>query len=687
MAFPVAASAAIALLLVGSIDFGSTAAAETAVEKGAKLDEWPLIGGNNYEQHYSSLAQINVESVAGLKLAWYADMPTPDGLTGIPLVSGNAVYQSGGLGKAWANDVRTGKQLWEFDAQIRFPLPLLASWGVRVSRGLAVWGDYVLKATGDCRLFALDRRSGKKIWEVTPCDVNDHKTITGAPRVGDGKVFIGNSNADSGIGRGYVDAYEIATGKHLWRFYVIPGDPGKGFESPAMEMASKTWGPKYWERSGGGSPWDGITYDPRTRLVLIGTDGPAPFSPKLRGANGGDELFTNAIVAVKADTGEYVWHYSTTPGDGWNFAATEPVVLADLQIQGRKRAVVMSAPKNGFFYVHDAFSGKLLNEPKSIVYQNWASRIDMSTGHPVLAQETQYWNNPSGSAIVFPNPMGGAHGWMPMSYSPKTGLVYIPVMDSGQFLGTEEGSSVGDARFDVYYSRDHGGRYEGDLIAWDPLKQKEVWRKKIGRPYEGGTLATAGGLVFQGRTEGEFAAYRADTGEKVWSFTLDSGILGAPSTVEIDGQQLVLVAAGSGSTSSILFAPDFEGHTIGPARLLAFSLQGSAKLPPPRDKVQPFGKPPAPEPDATLAALGSKVYDRSGCDLCHGANAQGGVGSVPELRRIDKGHLDLLPQILRGGLFTAAGMPDFKDEIKPEEIPALRAFILQQAWTAYRQQK
>lgn len=308
----VRASALLVRFLLGALPL---AAGHAATPTSAANSEWRLIGGNEYEQHYSPLARINSRNVRSLKLAWYADMPTADGLTGIPIVVDGVVYQSGALGKAWANDVRSGKPLWTFDAGIAFPLGVIPSWGSRLSRGLAVWGDKVLKATGDCRLFALDRRTGARLWEVRPCDPANSKTITGAPRVGDGKVFIGNSNADSGIGRGYVDAYDIESGKHLWRFYSIPGDPANGFENKAMEMASRTWGKEYWEKAGGGSTWEGITYDPRTHFVYIGTDGPSPFDPTKRGEGAGDELFTNAIVAVNADTGEYVWHYSTAPGE------------------------------------------------------------------------------------------------------------------------------------------------------------------------------------------------------------------------------------------------------------------------------------------------------------------------------------------------------------------------------------
>ena len=659
-------------------------AVTTRAEGPVSNREWRLIGGGAYEQHYSPLKQVNDATVGALGLAWYADMPTTDGLTGVPLVAGGVVYQSGSLGNVWAHDLKTGKLVWSYDAKIRFPTGLVASWGARLSRGLALWEDTVLKATGDCRLIALDRRTGARRWEVQSCNPLEYKTITGAPRVGAGKVFIGNSNADSGIGRGYVDAYDIGTGKHLWRFYTIPGDPAQPFESPAMEMASKTWGKEYWKHSGGGSPWEGITYDATTNLVYIGTDGPAPFAPTTRESDGGDELFTNAIVAVNADTGAYVWHYSTTPGDGWNYAATMPVVLADLVIGGEQRHVILSAPKNGFFYVLDAHDGKLVNEPKPILPVNWASRIDMQTGRPVLTDEAKYWQKGKEGAVVSPSPMG-AHNWMPMSYSPQTGLVYIPVTDYPVHASIDQTNSVGRVDIDFYYAPTHHLPFKGTLLAWDPVRQQPRWSHDVGPPYEGGTLSTAGNLVFQGTTTGTFNAYRADTGEKVWSYQTASGILGAPSTVEVSGRQFVLVAAGSGTTAAVGFAPKFSGRASGPPRLLAFALNGHAKLPVAAAAAETFPQPPAPLADAAMIARGKALWDENGCELCHGVGAIGGLGSVGDLRRTNAATYELFADIVRRGLYKDAGMPVFADTLTDEDLPALKAYLISVAWQAYRE--
>jgi PQQ-dependent dehydrogenase (methanol/ethanol family) len=664
----------------------AASAVEAPVDLSAPLppsnSEWRLIGGGSFEQHFSPLHQVNETTVKQLKLAWFADMPTVDGLTGIPMVADGVVYQSGALGKVWANDVRTGKLLWSYDAQIKFPLGVVASWGSRLSRGLALWQDKVLKATGDCRLMALDRKTGALLWEVHPCDPKDSKTITGAPRVGGGKVFIGNANADSGVGRGYVDAYDIATGKHLWRFFTIPGDPAKGFENKAMEMAAKTWGPEYWKHSGGGTAWDGITYDPVTNLVYIGTDGVSPSNPKERGSSGGDELFTCAIVAVNADTGAYVWHYSTTPGDGWNYDATMPVVLADLPIGGTNRHVVMTAPKNGFFYALDARTGKLVNEPKPIIPVNWASRIDMASGRPVPRDDAKYWLKGTAGAVVSPSGEG-AHSWMPMSYSPQTGLVYIPVLNYPEFMAAagEGKAAVGDA----YYALEHKLTSKGTLLAWDPVKQQARWERDIGPPVEGGILSTAGNLVFQGTTSGYFNAYRADTGDKLWSFPAASGILAAASTVEIDGTQMILIAAGSGTTSGFGAAmANLMGKAAGPTRLLAFSLNGTAHLPPLNHTLQPFPKPPAPEADAALAEQGRNVFNEGGCGMCHGSDLDVGAGSVPDLRRINAGTYAVFSEIVRGGLYKDAGMPVFADAVREDEVPALKAYIINEAWKNYR---
>lgn len=646
---------------------------------------WLLMGNNDYAQHFSTISDINDKTVGDLRLKWSTDLPTRDGLVGTPLVADGVIYQSGPLGTVYANELKTGKLLWSFDAQIKFPQGIVPSWGARLSRGLALWEDKVIRATGDCRLIALNRKTGQKIWEAQQCDPTIH-TITGAPRVGGGMVFIGTANADTGVGRGHVDAYDADTGKHLWRFYTVPGDPAKGFESPAMAMAAKTWGKEYWKKTGGGNAWDAMTYDPRTGYLIFGTDGSVPLSPLDRGEGAGDELFTNSIVAVNAKTGEYVWHYATTPGDGWNYSATMPIVLADLKINGKVTPVVMEAPKNGFFYVMDAKTGKLVNEPKPFAKVNWASRIDMNTGRPVMTEDGKWWLKGEKGAVVYPYGLG-AHNWMPMAFSPETGLVYIPVSEAATRYWSDPRVLIGKVDVDNYHNRTHGGLFKGVLVAWDPVAQKVRWKRDIGAPYQGGTLATSGNVIFQGTSEGQFNAYRADTGEKLWSFNAGGGILAAPSTVRVDGEQIVLVPTGSGTTSSVGFAPLIGGGAGGPPRLLAFSLSGTAKLPAAELPLPPLPKPVAARPSARLAAAGKTVWDGAGCELCHGVRAIGGPGSVPDLRRTQADRLALFSQIVRGGYFTSSGMPNFKDVVKEEDLPALKAYILENAWQGYEAQQ
>jgi quinohemoprotein ethanol dehydrogenase len=671
---------AFVLCLLASVYYSQSDATSEETPVSGLTSEWRYLGNDVGERHFSPLRQIDAESVHRLGLAWYADLPTADGTTGVPLVADGVVYQSGVLGLVFANDVRTGRLKWTFDPHLQFPMAELPSWGSRSSRGLALWKDLVIRALGDCRLIAIDRGTGHKVWEAQACDSG---TITGAPRVGGDKVFIGNSLTDIGIGRGQVNAFDARTGKHLWRFFTIPGDPEKGFENNAMEMASKTWGQGYWKIAGGGSPWESMTYDEKLNLLFVGTDAPigrgGSRDPTARGVGHGDELFTCSIVALNADTGEYVWHYQTTPENGWGYESTQPIMIADLVIGGRQRHVIMQAPKNGFFYVLDAVTGKLLNEPKAFVPVNWASRVDMKTGRPVPLHEGEWWKQKDKNAVVAPTGWG-AHNWMPMSYNPLTGLVYIPAMENSE-LFTDDFSKSDD-----FYALHHHLRFAGVLLAYDPIRQKIRWKHDVGKPYEGGTLTTAGNLVFQGTTAGEFVAYRADTGQKLWSRFVGSGILGGASTVLIDGEQLILVPAGSGTTSALSNIRPYGGGVSGPARLLAFKLNGSIELPT-QQVTSPFPKPPRPRPAPALAAKGGLVYSDRECELCHGEDVIGGPGSVPDLRRASAQTHDLFPAIVLGGLRKDRGMPIFAGMITPEELMALEAYVLQEAWRAYDEQE
>jgi PQQ-dependent dehydrogenase (methanol/ethanol family) len=651
----------------------------------ADPSEWNLVGGNADAQHFSQVAEINDRNVSHLGLAWYATYPTLDGPVGVPMVAHGLVFESVGLGRVFANSVRSGRLIWSYDAHIHYPLQVTAAWGSRLSRGVALWKYEVILATGDCRLIALNQRTGSKIWQVQTCDPAV-KTITAAPSVGGDEVFIGNANADSGVGRGYMGAYDARTGARLWRFYTMPGNPAQGVNRGTLAMAAKTWGDDYWKRAGGASVWDSITYDAKLQQVYFGTDGASPWPPPDRGKHRGDELFTTSIIALDAKTGRLAWYYQTTPDDAWNYDATMPIVIASLITGEKKRRVVMEAPKNGFFYVLDAGTGKLINQPKPLIPVNWASRIDMQTGRPVELRAAKYWLAPGHEAVVNPSPVG-AHNWMPMSYSPMAGLVYIPVMNMPVLMKLDPDVGVGGVDVDWYYALGHGLPFKGTLVAWDPARQEARWSVDVGPPYEGGTLATAGNLVFQGTAGGEFVAYRADTGEKLWSMQVGSSIFGAPSTVELGGTQYILVAGGSGTTSALGLFKKLGGDPGGPARLFAFKLDGSAHAPLLTQSPVPFSRPTRPQPPATMVRRGYAVWNRGSCDLCHGFEAVGGIGSVPDLRRSAIVMGGEFKKVVIGGEFNSAGMPVYRGLIRPDEIKYLRAYIVAQAWKAYHYQQ
>lgn len=647
--------------------------------------EWSLLGRNADMQHNSPLNQINDRTVSKLGLAWAADIPSLDGLVGNPLVVDGVVYQSGPMGRVYANDVRTGKLLWRFAAENSFENTTLAGfWSMRFNRGLAVEGDKVFVAVGDCRLIAVDRKTGAKVWESVSCDRTGMYGITGAPRVGGGMVFIGNNCIDSGADRGFVDAFDADTGKRRWRFYTVPGDPAKPQDGAVMEMAAKTWGTNWYEKSKGcGSVWDAITYDEKLNQLYIGTAGPAPWNPARRAADAGDELFTNSIVALNASTGEYVWHYKTTPQDAWNYDATMHIMVADLKIgQGLSR-VVMTAPKNGFFYVLNAKTGKFISG-KNYTPVNWASHIDQKTGRPVTIADARYWERPDGKAIVLPSPVG-AHNWQAMAYNQQTGLVYIPVMAIPTVMQEDPKATVGGMSFDMYYGSGSDPKWKayGELVAWDPVTQRERWRVRRTIPINGGTLTTAGNLVFQGTADGRFDAFAADTGKLLWTFQVDGSIQSAPTTVEVDGEQMILIASGNAASAA---AGRYMSHysstsqSRSQSRLLAFKLGATGALP--RTVAADFPEPPLARPDRKLAAKGEVLFDQYTCVSCHGLGVEGVGGSVPDLRRANKQTHELFGGIVIGGLKKANGMPAFTD-LSMEDVDAIQAYVLSEAWRAH----
>jgi len=635
---------------------------------------WLLNGRTFDSAHFSPLKQINDQNAGTLGLAWYMDIDSGMGIVSEPIVVDGIAYISAPQSKVYAIGAASGKLIWKFDPKVRLDQALNGSYSARTNAGVAVWEGKVFVGTGDCRLVAIDAASGKQIWETQVCEPTQ-TGITNAPHVAKGKVFMGYNGSDDAV-RGAIAAYDANTGKELWRFWTVPGDPKKPFESKALEeIAAKTWPPGDAWQIGGGDVWTAITYDPVTDFVIFGTAGAGADYGELAALRAqGDKLFAGCIVAVKADTGEYVWHYQTSsPG-----LQTENnhILMADLTLDGEKRHVAMTVPKNGFFYILDASTGKLLSA-KPIVKVNWATSVDLSTG----------------KAAEVPASQGGGkqwtvHNWWPMSYNAGTGLVYIPATDRkpNSNASVETGESMKQT--------------EGRLVAWDPVNQTARWSVEEEISTNGGVLSTAGNLVFQGQGNGEFTAYTADTGKKVWSIDTGSAIESIPVTYYVSGEQYVLLPVGWGSGSR-LFAPAWTMATPrskrGPSRILAFKLGGGVPFPAPPDIVPPVPKPPVQKADAATIAEGAKLYKTFYCDGCHSPGLDGSGawvlnGAIPDLRYAPPDVHAQWYSIVLAGTHWDKGMPGFADPPKfafphlrmtTKQADAIHAYIIDGAWKAY----
>jgi quinohemoprotein ethanol dehydrogenase len=633
-----------------------------------------LLNGRTFEaQHFSPLQQITDKNAGGLGLAWSLDIDSAMGVVAEPIVVDGVIYVSAPLSKVYAVDAASGKLLWAFDPKVRLDQAINGSYSARTNAGVAVWSGKVYVGTGDCRLVAIDAASGKQAWEATVCD--PHQTgITGAPHVAKGKVFMGYNGSDDGV-RGSLVAYEAETGKEAWRFWTVPGDPAKGFETKALEMAAKTWAGKDAWKIGGGDVWNAITYDPLTNLVLFGTAGAGVDYGELESIKvSGDRLFAGCIIAVNADTGEYAWHFQTSaPG-----LQTENnhILIGDLVLNGEQRHVAMTVPKNGFFYILDAKTGKLLSA-KPMVKVAWATSIDLQTG----------------SAVEVPPSKGGGrqwtvHNWWPMSLSSLTGLVYVPATDreAGSEAAVESGEWMRGT--------------QGKLIAWNPVNQSARWTVEEPIATNGGVLSTAGNLVFQGQGTGEFAAYAADSGKKVWSIQSGSAIESVPVTFALNGEQYILTPVGWGSGSR-LFAPAWTMATPqskrGPTRLLAFKLGATTAFPVPPDVVPPVPKPPRQTGSQETIHQGKLLYRKFVCDGCHSPDVDGSGawvlnGAVPDLRYAPPEAHRAWYAIVLAGTHWSKGMPGFADPPKfafphlkmtARDADAIHDYVIDQAWKAY----
>ena len=671
-------------LLSATIALGSCSGPDKAIDD-AKLrsadqdsGNW-LMYGRTYDDHrFSPLTQINEQNVGKLGLAWSRELGTTRGLEASPLVKDGVIYTTSSWSVVDAIDAKTGQMRWTYDPKVPRERAYFICCDV-VNRGVALYKGKVYVGTLDGRLIALDERTGMPVWSVSTTGDNPAYSITSAPRIARGMVIIGNAGSEYGV-RGFISAYDAETGKMVWRTYTVPGDPAKGFESKALESASKTWNGDWWKTGGGGSPWEGIVYDPELDLLYFGTGNPTAWYRALRGT--GDSLYTASILAVHASNGELAWYFQTTPGDNFDFDATQPLMQADLTIEGKPRKVIMQANKNGFFYVLDRATGEFIQGAPFVSGVTWASGLDPKTGRP---------NENPGVAemkpvIVSPSP-DGAHNWYPMAFSSATGLVYFPAKTGQQFLHAPDAKWKYDANRNNLGLDEYDGPLtsklvsmpaaKGELVAWDPVKQQAAWTATYPVVEGGGVLATAGNLVFQGRADGILAAYRANDGKQLWTFDAGTGIIAPPVTYTVDGTQYLTVMVGWGGSSALFNAPGEGPKKPGFGRIVTFTLNGTATL-----KIPAYGHKEPPTPAITTNEPPKLVHEgellfNDQCAGCHGINAV--AGPLPDLRYASKETLDGIDDIVLGGKRAAQGMPSFGKTLNESQVRAIQAYIILRA--------
>lgn len=653
-------------------------------------DNWGAYGRTFGEQHYSPLTQISDRNVGGLKLLWSMDLPAGANSATAPIAVDGVLYFASGYSVVSAVDAATGRRLWSYDPEVAKVAgeKLRLAWG---SRGIAWWNGKIYTGTHDGRLIAIDAETGKPVWSAMTVEPDDERYITGAPRVFDGKVIIGHGGADVGNIRGYVTTYDAETGRLLWRFHTVPGNPADGFEDAAMEMAAETWAGEWWKFGGGGTVWNAITYDAEFDTIYIGTGNGSPWNYQVRSQGKGDNLFLCSIIALEAKTGAYKWHYQMNPGESWDFNAAMDMALADLTIDGQPRKVLITAPKNGFLYVLDRKDGRLVSA-EAIVKVTWASRIDLKTGRPVEAPNIRFEKGP----VTF-SPMagGGAHSWPPMSFNPKTGLVYIPTIEI-EAKYDDAGVDRKTWRRLPHMALDNGVNSAlvgplkdsfSSLVAWDPRTQKQVWRLPLPGAFNGGTMTTGGNLVFQGWVDGSFNAFAANDGRKLWSFAAGAPVIAPPITYAVKGQQVVTVLTGNGTSAGLygpLQARYLRDPMTQPRRVLTFALNGRATLP---ASNASYGMVPITDEtfraDANAAARGARTFGLH-CAICHGPAAIAS-GHAPDLRASAIiTQAEAFKSVLKEGVLRDQGMPVFS-EFSDQEREDLRTYIRSRADEARRE--
>ena len=657
----------------------------------AEPGNWMTHGGTYAEQRYANLDQINSGNAAKLGLAWSYELDTNRGQEATPLVIDGTMYTTTAWSKVVALDAATGKVKWTYDPEVPKDRGHAACCDV-VNRGLAAYDGKLFLGALDGRLIALDAATGKPVWTTQTFDKAQPYTITGAPRVVKGKVIIGNGGAELGV-RGYVTAYDAATGKKVWRFYTIPGNPAKGPDGEASDdvlqaKAGESWFGKYWQAGGGGTVWDAIVYDQELDRLYIGVGNGSPWNHQVRSEGKGDNLFLSSVVALDPNTGKYLWHYQGTPAESWDFTQTQPIMLATLNIEGRPRKVLMQAPKNGFFYVIDRETGKLISA-KGFVPQSWTTGVDLKTGRPIEVPGQRFLKDQM--ALVTPSALG-AHNWHPMAFSPKTGLVYLPAQEVPFAYQTDEKYEHKQGAWNIAViaalnappnsaaaTRTLRATLKGQLLAWDPVQQKEAWRVQYDGPWNGGALATAGNLVFQGNARGEFQAFDATSGKPAWRFDAQTGVVAGPVSFNVGDTQYVAVMAGYGGAYPMSTGlPDGPQRVQPMGRVLVFKLGGTASLPPVEMTELAPANPPKDVFTAAKIERGGLVYEGN-CGICHGGGARSS-GLVPDLRR--SGALTDAPTwaaVVHGGILKDQGMVSFAKWFSKDDVEAVRAYVGVQA--------
>lgn len=680
---PVASPAAPAPTVAAATPAGPAAIDQTRYANAANEPQnWVNYGGTWKEQRYSTLTQINDQNVSRLGLAWYAELGTMRGVEGTPLVVDGVLYNISAWSVTTAYNAATGEQLWQYDPKVAPEYSRITCCGT-VSRGVSAWNGKIIIPALDGRLIAVDAKTGKEIWQTDTKIAGQPLSITGAPRMAGNLVVIGNSGGDVGA-RGYMTAYNADTGEKAWRFFIVPGEPGKpdGEASDSvMEMAAATWTGEWWKMGGGGNNWDGIAYDPELNLVYFPTGNGSPHHMKFRSPQGGDNLFLCSIVAVDAATGEYRWHYQEIPSEQWDYDCTSQPLLGELTINGVERKVIMHAPKQAYFYVIDRETGELLSAEHYVPNTNWSSHVDMATGRPVLTNAAY----PTSEPVLLSPGFGGGHSWNPISFNPQTGLVYIPAQETYQVYSVADelnfrlGASTwaggrGNPELRKTLNQQMQDNEKGYLVAWDPVQQKEVWRVPHPHSGNGGTMTTAGNLVVQSTIRKTLSIYSADKGELLWEMPIDSVAPGGPITYEVDGRQYIAINAGW--NSALVYGLNEGGvpFTYAPARLLVFALDATGVQLPPAPEPATLVAPPATQYAQEQIDRGEALFAGT-CQLCHGQNA---IGGLKDLRYMTpETHAEFNTIVLQG---TRAdkGMPR-QETMTEAEVEDIHAYVISRA--------